>query len=300
MRNRLGILLLLVAVCLLGRGAVAQTECPGCPSPARVTGFVRPRPTTVEGGNFEIALLNTAGIRQWVLGVRAEEGESAATVRIGEFVLQLHEGRVVGFSAVQDWPDTQVGLKAGRVEIDCRSGSDRALAVLARVPRGVQVRVWSDGVPVSSVMPSPSFLLSNGHAVPREVQSLATLAGVILSPDETSAKDIEPIATPSGDYFVSPAALRARIEHFARPVYPAKVRVSESHTVHLVVTIDDTGKVSGIRVLRGGAEFAEAARSAVSQWRFTPFASGGKSVPVKTEVFFVFDPEGRVKSPIFD
>ena len=76
---------------------------------------------------------------------------------------------------------------------------------------------------------------------------------------------------------------------FTRPEMARKVRLEG--TVVLRAIIDETGRVTAIRVGRQpgvNAGFVEAAREAVSQWRYEPGLYGGEPVAVSMTVVVEF------------
>lgn len=71
-------------------------------------------------------------------------------------------------------------------------------------------------------------------------------------------------------------------------VYPLQSVVSG--TVVLEVALDDTGKITDIRVVRGIASLTEPAERSVRQWKFQPAKFDGKPVSSKIVVAFSFVP----------
>jgi protein TonB len=86
--------------------------------------------------------------------------------------------------------------------------------------------------------------------------------------------------------------LPAKLPGAAKPVYPEMARtVRLQGTVVLRAIIDRTGNVTSIRVIREpgvNAGFVEAAKAAVSQWRYEPGRYGGEPVAVSMTVVVEF------------
>jgi protein TonB len=86
--------------------------------------------------------------------------------------------------------------------------------------------------------------------------------------------------------------LPVKLPGAARPVYPEMARtVRLEGTVVLQAIIDETGRVTSIRVIREpgvNAGFVEAATAAVSQWRYEPGHFGGEPVAVTMTVVVEF------------
>jgi TonB family protein len=56
----------------------------------------------------------------------------------------------------------------------------------------------------------------------------------------------------------------------------------------LKALIDDNGKVTSARVVEGNAALAQAAISAVMQFRYNPYVRDGKALPFQTVVLLDF------------
>jgi len=63
-----------------------------------------------------------------------------------------------------------------------------------------------------------------------------------------------------------------------------------SGTVVLEVALDEAGKISDVRVVRGIASLTEPAERSVRQWKFRPAKMDGKPLPSKIPVAFSFVP----------
>lgn len=80
-----------------------------------------------------------------------------------------------------------------------------------------------------------------------------------------------------------------RLVHSVQPTYPAGVRPLEVQgTLVLKTVVDENGKVVGARVIEGNDALANAAISAVKQWRYRPYVRDGKALPFQTIVLVDF------------
>jgi TonB family protein len=74
------------------------------------------------------------------------------------------------------------------------------------------------------------------------------------------------------------------------PVYPELAkRARVQGSVILVVTVDEEGNVADIKVTKGHPLLDEAAKSAVSQWKYSPTLLNGEPVPVIATVTVIFN-----------
>jgi protein TonB len=73
------------------------------------------------------------------------------------------------------------------------------------------------------------------------------------------------------------------------PIYPAIARAARVQgTVILDAVIDETGKVTTVRVLRSNPPLDAAAIDAVRQWEFTPTLLNGQPIPIVMTVTITF------------
>ena len=84
-----------------------------------------------------------------------------------------------------------------------------------------------------------------------------------------------------------------KIKH-VDPVYPDLVlRAPVSAIVTLEAQVDASGHVAGVRILRGGRLFDDAAIRAVRQWEYAPTLLEGVPIPIVIRVDVPFDLEAR-------
>jgi TonB family protein len=88
---------------------------------------------------------------------------------------------------------------------------------------------------------------------------------------------------------ISEKVQQSRLIHKVDPVYPEQAKsVHLSGKVILSVTVDEKGNVSDIKVTNGHPLLDEAAKAAVSQWKYSPTLLNGEPVPVITTVTVSF------------
>ena len=88
---------------------------------------------------------------------------------------------------------------------------------------------------------------------------------------------------PESPRFDLPAVLTA-----AEVIYP--LQSVASGTVVLEVALDDTGKVTDVRVVRGIPSLTESAERSIRQWKFQPAHLNGEPIHSKMAVAFSFVP----------
>lgn len=77
--------------------------------------------------------------------------------------------------------------------------------------------------------------------------------------------------------------------HFVEPVYPQiAITARVGGTVFLEATIDEDGRVTNLRVLRGHPLLDAAAKEAVAKWRYSPTTLNGERVPIIMTVTVTF------------
>jgi TonB family protein len=81
-----------------------------------------------------------------------------------------------------------------------------------------------------------------------------------------------------------------RLVYSVQPTYPASVRPADVQgTLVLRAVVDENGNVAGARVIEGNAALANAAISAVKQWRYRPYVRDGRPLPFQTIVLVDFE-----------
>jgi protein TonB len=88
---------------------------------------------------------------------------------------------------------------------------------------------------------------------------------------------------------VSSGVAQGLLVHQVDPVYPREARKEHIQgTVLLQVVIDRQGNVTELRVSKGEPILAEAAVSAVKQWKYRPYLLNGEPVEIATTVLINF------------
>jgi protein TonB len=123
-------------------------------------------------------------------------------------------------------------------------------------------------------------------------------AGLLTSSGRIS---IPPAAPPSAPAPVAPAPVAEASAPIAkvlrdpklisstRPEYPPAARQSRIQgDVTVLVDVDATGKVSGVKALSGPTILREAAVESVRQWKYAPGLTDGKPAPSQVTVNVAF------------
>lgn len=108
---------------------------------------------------------------------------------------------------------------------------------------------------------------------------------------------VAPVAPPPPPKPVKREALRvggnvqeSKLIRKVEPVYPELAkRARVSGVVILVVTVDEEGNVTDVRVTRGHPLLNDAATAAVKQWKYSPTTLNGEPVPVIATVTVIFN-----------
>ena len=146
-------------------------------------------------------------------------------------------------------------------------------------PPGTVVRtVTINGENVNELVQRAAALQEQLATVLSELQTL------LNGPDRLADRSNEPVRI-GGD--VRPP----RKIHDVPPVYPPAARTAGVQgLVILEATIDPSGEVGDIEVLRSVPELDEAAIAAVEQWRYEPTLVDGVAVPVSMTITINFSP----------
>jgi protein TonB len=84
---------------------------------------------------------------------------------------------------------------------------------------------------------------------------------------------------------VSQGVSRGLLVKQVQPIYPASaLRMHVEGSVQLLATLSKTGDISTVKVLSGDKQLAQAALTAVKQWKYKPYLLNGEPVEIQTEV----------------
>jgi len=88
---------------------------------------------------------------------------------------------------------------------------------------------------------------------------------------------------------VSGAVMDQFVIHKVDAEYPEEARTMHaSGNVTVVITIDRQGNVTKAALIKGNPVLADAAETAVKQWKYRPYALNGNPVEVETTAVVVF------------
>jgi len=96
-------------------------------------------------------------------------------------------------------------------------------------------------------------------------------------------------AAPKGPTIISRGVAEGLLLQKVVPRYPPIAQASHTQgTVVLQAVISKNGTIEDLRVLSGSPMLTQAARDAVSQWRYRPYLLNGEPVAVETTINVVF------------
>ncbi|MGH9643524.1 MAG: TonB family protein [Terriglobales bacterium] len=88
---------------------------------------------------------------------------------------------------------------------------------------------------------------------------------------------------------VSPETMQMRIVSKVDPVYPEDARQAGKQGLAVLdAVIDADGNVTQLRPVSGDGQLVQSAEDAVRSWKFEPYQSSGRTVPVETTVAVEF------------
>jgi TonB family protein len=130
---------------------------------------------------------------------------------------------------------------------------------------------------------------------PNAPENLPTPAPPVLATmsanSETALRGLlsAPSNPPQAAIRVSQGISGGILERRVDPAYPAEAlaRRLQGHVLLQAVVRED-GTVGDIKVITGEPLLAQAAREAVSQWRYRPYRLNGEPVPMKTQITLIF------------
>jgi protein TonB len=111
-----------------------------------------------------------------------------------------------------------------------------------------------------------------------------------LAPDKSLPGLVAPsVSIPAFSTPVSQGVVDGALQRKVTPVYPTSAfpyRLSGS--VVMTATVDQTGRVQNLKVVSGHPILAQAAMSAVREWKYAPSTLNGKPIAVQKEITVSF------------
>ena len=168
--------------------------------------------------------------------------------------------------------------------------------------RDTQEHVQQRGgsAPIAPIAVRHPFMFPTGHK-PVDPESQAQTAEPGIGNAEGTHPGIPPILAESGNYLPpvhhsEPTAkppvsvmMEGNLIHRVEPPYPPIAKqINLQGTVVLRAMIGSDGNIERIQVISGHPILVQAARDAVSQWKYRPYFLNGMAVPVETEVTVKF------------
>lgn len=141
---------------------------------------------------------------------------------------------------------------------------------------GVLAAVWKDqfsdgAIVIVGLLESPYDSFLRGTSAP-ESNAPSTEACVASQDD-------------SKKLHVAPGVIQGLIVHRIQPRYPEPARQNRIEgVVTLAAIIDKCGHVADLKPISGPEELVAAAMTAIKQWEYRPFVSGGQPTAVETEI----------------
>jgi TonB family protein len=150
----------------------------------------------------------------------------------------------------------------------------------------VVTRVENSPLPVIRV-PVPSIKRTQPHPATAASGTISEPQIILVPSDNTTLGSLLGASprTPKLPPPISSGATPAILQHKVAPVYPRNAAAAGlSGTVVLQITVGETGKVRGLKVMEGNPMLARAAMDAVRQWRYRPSTLNGKPAEAQTQV----------------
>jgi TonB family protein len=209
---------------------------------------------------------NSSGTTQNVRAATPEPSPSAPAL---ELIPKPAPGMSSGRSEKSRAPSI-VQPAAGRESIDLRSVNASGIS---GTPDTIEVRAPKGKAAESPSAPDPPPSVNLSASANPE--ALARLSSV-------------PAQMPVAPR-ISQGVVEATLNHRVEPIYPTQARNQRIQgKVTLSATISADGSVRQVAIVNGSPVLAEAARTAVRQWRYNPAKLNGTPIEVQKEIIVLF------------
>lgn len=130
---------------------------------------------------------------------------------------------------------------------------------------------------------------AGGTAIAPEAPPSVEILASNTPPDLARMASASTAAMPSFGAPVSQGVVDANLIHKVDPMYPAQARVQGiTGSVVLQAEIGTDGSVRTVKIVSGPAMLADAAKTAIQRWRYSPAQLDGKPVPTEKQITVVF------------
>ena len=231
-------------------------------------------------------LLSLIGWKTWYkASIESRPGRTAASLQS----IPAESGTVTAGAGLAWQPGAERQVSSARATPAAHSKPAPTHAVPDTVSRKRASPRVADSSNANGETPNPAARTSDApaDAIPGadEVSQMTTAGtgqSALSSALSTSAalpKLDRPISQVSGGTLV----------HKVQPIYSSQARsLHLQGDVVLEATIDEQGQIEDLKVISGHPLLAEAAKDAVSRWRYTPFALNGQPVRKQTRITISF------------
>lgn len=231
-------------------------------------------------------LLSLIGWKTWYkASIESRPGRTAA----GPQPIPAETGPVTAGAGLAWQPGAERQVSSSKTTPAARTKSAPAAEVPDTVIRRRASPQVADGSSANGETQNAAARTSDApaDAIPgaEEVSQMTTAGtgqtelGNALSTSPSLPKLDRPISQVSGGTLV----------HKVQPVYSSQARSMHLQgDVVLEATINEQGQIEDLKVVSGHPLLAEAAKDAVSQWRYTPFALNGQPVRKQTRITISF------------
>ncbi|HUB02622.1 MAG TPA: TonB family protein [Terriglobales bacterium] len=174
------------------------------------------------------------------------------------------------------------------------------------VPSGSDTSATSSATAATAATPPAAATTAPAIPAPAPIASVAVTKPTAAIQDKTTgdnkvgaqtagaAKSGSSVAPSAGTLpdeqtaiVLSSKGAEKRLIHSVQPKYPVSAGASEA-TIVLETRVDSNGNVTDAKLVEGNAGLAEAAISAVKQWKYRPYLRDGKAMPFETIVLIDF------------
>ena len=145
------------------------------------------------------------------------------------------------------------------------------------VPKPERLQVKQKPIEPVPAQPTPPSVV-----LPESKAADSTLAGIV----STNV----PVPKPApGALQISEGVTQGLLIKKIAPVYPSgALKMRKQGSVELLATVNKTGAVTSVKVLRGDSSLAQAALDAVRQWKYRPFLLNAEPVEIETQITINF------------
>jgi TonB family protein len=166
--------------------------------------------------------------------------------------------------------------------IEPSKASAAAASVAANKPSQPKESAQPIVIKSNVAKPAGAAVVASNDAPAPSITDIASATSAAAMPDLGSSSTAAPVLQRLN---VSQGVSRGLLVKEVQPIYPpSALRARIEGPVQLLATLSKNGDITAVKTLNGDKQLAQAATTAVKQWKYKPYLLNGEPVEIQTQI----------------